>query len=178
MSLLGQRLLAVHDSLVEAALPHAFGGAIALAYCTQEPRGTRDLDVNVFVDPIRAAEALSALPDVVTVTDADVADATRDGQVRLWWEDTPIDVFLDIHQFHAEVAEDVRSVPFEGRTIPVLDCTALAVFKALFDRTKDWADIEEIIAAGALEAPRATAWLERILGPDSAAVARLKSLSG
>lgn len=177
MSLLGERLLAVHDSLTGAALPHAFGGAIALAYCTQEPRGTRDLDVNVFVDPVRAGEALSALPQAVAVSDADIATATREGQVRVWWEDTPIDVFLDIHQFHVEVAQDVRSVPFEGRTIPVLDCTALAAFKALFDRTKDWADIEEMLAAGALEAPRAIAWLERILGADSPVVSRLKSLA-
>lgn len=177
MSLLGRRLLAVHDSLTDAALPHAFGGAIALAYCTQEPRGTRDLDVNVFVDPVRADEALSALPKAVTVSDADVATAARDGQARVWWQDTPIDVFLDVHRFHAEVAQDVRSVPFEGRTIPVLDCTALAVFKALFDRTKDWADIEEIVTAGALEVPRALAWLERILGSDSPVVGRLKSLA-
>jgi hypothetical protein len=176
MSLLGRRLLAVHDSLGAAGMPHAFGGAIALAYCTQEPRGTRDLDVNVFVDPTRAGEALAALPAEVTVEDAEVAAAARDGQVRVWWEDTPVDVFLDVHQFHAEVAEDIRSVPFEGRTIPVLDCTALAVFKALFDRTKDWADIEEIAAAGALEGPRALAWLERILGADNATLTRLTSL--
>lgn len=45
------------------------------------------------------------------------------------------------------------------------------------DRTKDWADIEEIAAAGALEIPRAVKWLEQILGSDSAAGARLKSLS-
>jgi hypothetical protein len=177
MSLLGRRLLAVHDALTEAALPHAFGGAIALAYCTQEPRGTRDLDVNVFVDPVRAGEALAALPTEVTVSDADVGTAAREGQVRVWWDDTPIDVFLDVHRFHAEVAQDVRSVPFEGRTIPVLDCTALAVFKALLDRTKDWADIEEMAAAGALESRRAVAWLERILGRDSAVVGRLRSLA-
>jgi hypothetical protein len=89
----------------------------------------------------------------------------------------PIDVFLDIHRFHAEVSAGVRSVPFEGRIIPVLDCTALAVFKALFDRTKDWADIEEIVAAGALELPRAVIWLERILGSESPAANRLKSLT-
>jgi hypothetical protein len=177
MSLLGSRLLAVHDALTVAELPHAFGGAIALAYCTQEPRGTRDLDVNVFVDPTRAGEALSALPDPVTVTEADIATATNEGQVRVWWEDTPIDVFLDIHSFHAEVADGVRLVPFEGRTIPVLDCTALAVFKALFDRTKDWADIEEIVAAGALELPRAVVWLERILGSESPAANRLRTLT-
>lgn len=177
MSLLGLRLLAIHDSLTDAALPHAFGGAIALAYCTEEPRGTRDLDVNVFVDPVRAGEALSALPASVTVSTADVATATKDGQVRVWWEDTPVDVFLDIHQFHADVAEDIRSVPFEGRTVPVLDCTSLVVFKALFDRTKDWADIEATIAAEALDAPRAIAWLERIVGPDSPVVDRLNSLA-
>jgi hypothetical protein len=177
MSVLGERLLAVHDALTDAALPHAFGGAIALAYCTEEPRGTRDLDVNVFVGPVRAREALSALPDPVTVSDVDVATAAREGQVRVWWEDTPIDIFLDIHQFHAEVAGDVRSVPFEGRIIPVLDCTALAVFKALFDRTKDWADIEAIAEVGALERSRALMWLERIVGPDSQVVARMKSLT-
>jgi hypothetical protein len=121
MSLLGRRLLAVHDALDEAAFPHAFGGAIALAYCAEEPRGTRDLDVNVFVSPERARDALSALPAGVTVSDADVAAATGDGQVRVWWEDTPLDVFLDVHSFHAEIAQDIRFVPFEGRTIPVLD---------------------------------------------------------
>ena len=88
--------------------------------------------------------------------------------------------------------EDIRQIPVlpgdpvaeyarltEGvRTIPVLDCTALAVFQALFDRTKDWADIEEIVAAGALDLASAVVWLERILGPDSSAVDRLKSLVG
>jgi hypothetical protein len=178
MSLLGQRLLDVHDALSKAGLPHAFGGAIALAYCTEEPRGTRDLDVNVFVDPARAREVFAALPDAVTVTDANIAAVERDGQVRVWWEDTPIDVFLDVHRFHAEVADSVRQVAFEGREIPVLDCTALAVFKALLNRTKDWADIEEMIAADALNLPHAAAWVERLLGSESPIARRLKSLSG
>jgi hypothetical protein len=178
MSLLAQRLLDVHDALAEAKLPHAFGGAIALAYCTEEPRGTRDLDVNVFVDPARADEVLAALPNAVSSTDADLQRMEREGQARLWWEDTPIDLFLDIHSFHDEVALGVRLVPFEGRTIPVLGCTALTVFKALFDRTKDWADIEEMIAAGALDVSQATDWVERLAGADSPASRRLKSLAG
>jgi hypothetical protein len=177
MSLLAQRLLDVHDALSRAKLPHAFGGAIALAYCTREPRGTRDLDVNVFVDPSRADKVLAALPHGVTTTDADVLTAKREGQVRVWWEDTPIDVFLDLHRFHDEVAAGVRLVPFEDRTIPVLACTALAVFKALFDRTKNWADIEEIAAAGALDFTSAEAWLEQLVGADSPAARRLASLA-
>lgn len=178
MSLLARRLLDVHDTLSHAKLPHAFGGAIALAYCTGEPRGTRDLDVNVFVDPGRAPEVFAALPDMVRTTNTDLRALKQEGQVRVWWEDTPIDLFLDIHSFHDEVARGVRLVPFEGRTIPVLDCTALTVFKALFDRTKDWADIEEMAAAGTLDPSRALAWVERLVGSDSPAWRRLESLAG
>jgi hypothetical protein len=177
MSLLAERLLDLHSALSQAKLPHAFGGAIALAYCTEEPRGTRDLDVNVFVEPQRAGEVLAALPEMVTVTDADTRALEQEGQVRVWWEDTPIDLFLDIHRFHNEVAQGVQVVPFEGRTIPVLDCTALAVFKALFDRTKDWADIEEMATAGAFDLSRAEEWVERLVGSDGPAVGRLKSLA-
>ena len=60
MSVLGQRLLAIHEALTGGGIPHAFGGAIALAYCTEEPRGTRDLDVNVFVEPAAAESVLAA----------------------------------------------------------------------------------------------------------------------
>jgi hypothetical protein len=178
MSLLARRLLEIEDALSRAKLPHAFGGAIALAYCTEEPRGTRDLDVNVFVEPARGKEVFDALPDAVTVTGADLRAIEQEGQVRVWWEDTPIDLFLDIHSFHDEVARGVRLVPFEGRTIPVLNCMALAVFKALFDRTKDWADIEEMASAGALDFEQTAAWVERLVGAGSPVMRRLESLAG
>jgi hypothetical protein len=176
MSVLTDRLLEIHDALSRSRLPHAFGGAIALAYCTEEPRGTRDVDVNVFVDPERAAEALSALPKAVVVTDADIKAAEREGQVRVWWDDTPIDVFLDIHRFHQEVQDGVRWKPFAGRDIPVLGCTALVVFKVLFNRTKDWADIEEIVEMGAVDGPEAVAWVTRLLDGDDPVVDRLATL--
>ena len=178
MNTLIERLLAVHDALSEAKLPHAFGGAIALAYCTEEPRGTRDLDVNVFVEPSRAGEVLAALPDGTTVSGADIEAAEREGQVRVWWEDTPIDLFLDIHRFHTEVATGVRDMPFADRFIPVLGCTALVVFKALFDRTKDWADIEAVVEADTADLSEAHAWVERVLGPNDPIADRLSTLSG
>src|SRR5207244_13359334 len=111
MSELVSKLFAIHDSLTAAGFAHAFGGAIALAYCTQEPRGTRDLDVNVFAEPSRAGEVLAALPRAVTIGSADVRAAERDGQVRVWWEDTPLDVFLDVHSFHRQLAATVRLPP-------------------------------------------------------------------
>ena len=176
MSLLAQRLLAVHEALTQAKLPHAFGGAIALAYCTEEPRGTRDLDVNIFSQPRDAAKVLGALPDEVIVRPGDVETAEREGQVRVWWEDTPLDVFLNIHELHERFAGEVRWVAFEDHTIPVLGCTALIVFKALFNRTKDWADIEEIIEARAGDLPQAIEWLKGVLGPEDSIVERLVSL--
>lgn len=121
---------------------------------------------------------LRALPVDVEVDDTDVEAAEGEGQVRVWWQDTPIDVFLDLTDFHAEVAARREIVPFEGREIPVLQCTDLAVFKALFGRTKDWADIEEMVAAGTLEIPRVQASLERFSGADAPGLARLLELAG
>jgi hypothetical protein len=178
LSLLGERLLAVHDALDAAGYLHAFGGAIALAYCTGEPRGTRDLDVNVFTDPASAREVLRALPEGVEVHRKHIEAAEVDGQVRVWWGDTPVDLFLDLNDFHAEVAARRVIVPFEGREIPVLQCTDLAVFKALFDRTKDWADIEAMAAAGTLDIPRLQASLKRFSGADAPGIARLHRLAG
>ena len=175
MSTLGERLVALHDALDAAGIGHAFGGAIALAYCTEEPRGTRDLDLNVFVPPEDAERAFAALPESVLVRAADVAATQRDGQVRLWWDDTPIDVFFDVHAFHRHAAARVRRVPFEGANIPVLDCDSLAVFKALFNRTRDWADIEAMVEACAL-GDEALVWVRDLLGAEADQSRRLAGL--
>ena len=177
MSVLADRLIAIHDALSQARLPHAFGGAIALAYCTEEPRGTRDLDVNVFVRPDLAKDVFTALPDGVAWGAAELARTEADGQIRLWWQDTPVDVFLNVHRFHDEVAKGVREVPFSGRVVPVLGCTALAVFKALLSRTKDCADIEEMVAMGEMSLDDALAWLVQIVGSDDPAVTRMRALA-
>ena len=91
--------------------------------------------------------------------------------------ETPVDVFLDIPvPFHAELPARVANVPFEGSQIPVLDCTDLVVFKALFDRTKDWADVEEMLSAKSVDRDRATSALSRIVGADHPAIARLRNI--
>ena len=176
MSALGERLIAIHDALDAADLPHAIGGAIALGYCTLEARGTKDLDVNVFVTPDRVREVFAALPQGVEVSGLKLEQAERDGQVRIWWEQTPIDLFFNVLPFHGEVAKNVRQVPFGGRTIPVVGCTALAVFKAMFDRTRDWADIEAMVEAKAIDVVDAVTWVREIAGPDSPEAARLEAL--
>lgn len=178
MSLLGERLIAVHHALSDAGLAHAVGGAIALGYCTLEPRGTRDLDVNVFVEVARADEVLDALPEGVRVGEADRRIARRDGQVRVFWDETPVDVFLDAHPLQREAASRVRQVPFEGATIPVLACEDLARFKALFNRGRDWADLESMLEAGSIDGRAILDDLRAALGVDDPVVVRLSGLVG
>jgi len=163
---LADRMLAVHDALREANFPHAIGGAIALGYCTIEARGTQDVDVNVFVPTSRAREVMAAMPDGVRVRGQDVDAAERDGQVRLLWDDTPIDLFFSVLPFHDAVARNIRHVAFGDRTIPVLDCTALAIFKAFFGRSRDWVDIEAMIEARSLDVDEAIRWIREMLGDD------------
>jgi hypothetical protein len=173
VSELGDILFAVHSSLDRARIPHAIGGAIALGYCTLEPRGTRDLDVNVFVGTERAKEVLTALPDGIERSGLRLEQLERDGQARLRWGPTPVDVFLSVLPFHDHVAGQVRIVPFEGRSIPVLSCTALAVFKAMFARGRDWVDIEAMVEAGSIDLDEAIRWVTEMAGADSAEAGRL-----
>ena len=168
------RMLAVHDALRAAGLPHAIGGAIALGYCTLEARGTQDVDINVFVSPSRTREVFAALPDGVRVTARDLQLAERDGQVRLLWDATPIDVFFSVLPFHDEVERNIRHVSFGDRTIPVLDCTDLAVFKALFARPRDWVDIEAMVEARSLDVDEAMRWVREMVGDDP----RVEQLAG
>lgn len=176
MSELITKLFAIHDSLTAAGLPHAFGGAIALAYCTEEPRGTRDIDVNIFTDSSRGITVLAALPEAVSVTAADGGTVVREGQARLWWDDTPIDVFLNNHPLHDAVAAGVLWVPLNEREIPVLDCASLVVFKALFNRTRDWADIEAVAERSPRHIDQATSTIGELLGTQSPIYDRLDSL--
>ncbi len=170
------RVVAVSESLEQSGIPWALGGALALAYATNEPRGTRDIDVNVFVSSVNAAAVFAALPAGVAFTDADVVEAGMRDQVRLWWDSTPIDVFFAADQFHRDVASRCRVVPFEGHRINVLSAEDLAVFKALFDRTKDWADIDAMVESHAIDLQLAADRLGGLLGADPR-VGRLRTLT-
>ena len=86
---LAQRLLELHARLSKAGIEHAFGGAIALAYWTLEPRGTRDIDINLFVPAADSERALAALPEAIAHDRGTVERIARDGQIRLWWDDVP-----------------------------------------------------------------------------------------
>jgi len=164
---LSEKVLAIEAGFAKAAIEHAFGGAIALAYYAT-PRGTIDIDVNVFVPVERAADVVAALETlgVSTPTESEFTMLVRDGQVRLAWGRTPIDLFFAYDPFHAACLERRVRMPFaEGRDIHVLSAEDLVVFKTIFDRDKDWRDLRELAFAmeGALDRSAIDEWLGRIL---------------
>lgn len=176
MSILVEQILAIADSLTSAQVPHAFGGALALAYAVEEPRGTRDVDVNILLPVERASDVFGALPPDVVWTEEDLVVVVRDGQVRLFWDDTPVDLFFSTDRFHDAVARATRRVPLAGREISVLDPTHLTVFKAFFNRTKDWADIEAMIHVRSIHGDDALGWMDELFGPEDERTARLRLL--
>ena len=173
---LPEKMRAVHTGLRHARMDHAFGGALALAWCTEQARGTVDLDVNIFVGLDRVDEMLAALPAGIVTSPENRALLAGDGQARLWWGSTPVDVFLNTTDFHEQVAARVRWEPFDGVDLPFLSCEDLAVFKAFFNRTRDWADLEAMREAGTLDVPVIAGVLTTFLGADDRRIARLLSL--
>lgn len=170
------RVVAICAALDKHRIPWALGGALALAFATAEPRGTRDIDVNVFVGADQARMVFEALPRDVRYQRADITAARREDQVRLWWDDTPVDIFFAADRFHHDVADRCVTVPFSGRNIRVLCAEDLAVFKAMFDRSQDWVDIETMAAADAIDLEVAATRLQEVLGDDPR-VARLRTVA-
>ncbi|MCZ6709830.1 MAG: hypothetical protein O7B25_05660 [Gammaproteobacteria bacterium] len=177
MADLVQKIVEVHRHLALAELPHAFGGALALAWCTERARGTIDIDINVFVDVDACEGVFAALPAGVKVTRGDQKILRKEGQVRVWWEKTPLDLFLNTTPYHREVANRIRWEQFGGEMIPFIACLDIAVFKAFFNRSRDWVDIEEMQAAGTLDAGRVIRIMDEYLGSDDERIASLRRIS-
>jgi hypothetical protein len=174
---LPDKVLAIHRSLADARIGHAFGGALALAYYA-EPRATIDIDLNVFVDPEEHAAVHAALAPLGIGDDVDAAALARDGQCRWWWGRTPLDLFFAYDDLHVAMRSETRTVPFGDATIVVLAPEHLTVCKAVFDRPKDWLDIEQILVCEAdLDIAEVERWLTRIAGPSDRRTQRFAELA-
>ncbi len=87
-------------------------------------------------------------------------------------------MFTNTTEFHRAVAGRTVIHEFVSTPVPFLGCGDLAVFKAFFNRTKDWADIEEMIAAQTFDGDRVIGALVRHLGGSDERVDRLRTLLG
>jgi len=173
---LAQRVLAIDAAL--AKVPHAFGGALALAYYA-EPRATIDIDLNLFIPAARFREVAGPLSALgANGDDPAVAELVqREGQARVMWDSTPLDLFFAYDAFHDAAGRARRVVPFADRAIPILAPEHLVVCKAVFNRPKDWVDIDAMLAADAeMDAADVLRWVARIAGDEDPRFERVAAL--
>lgn len=174
-----EKALAIARAFDGAHIPHAFGGAIALAFAA-EPRATTDVDVNLFVPVARAGEVLTVLGSIgVPVDEPGLRERLdRDEQIRLRWSGTWIDLFFAYSPLHDACNERAQTVRVLGQSIRVLSAEDLGVFKVLFDRPKDWVDLEAIVLTRGerFDSSYVERWVTAVVGADDPRSTKLRAL--
>lgn len=169
----------IADALEQAKLPYAIGGALALAIAGV-PRGTVDVDVNVFIDIDRVSEVVTVLRNLGIEVDgaSAAAQARRDGMFVARWDGMRIDVFLPSIPFAHEAARTrIRVTDAEGWSGWFLQAEALAVFKLLFFRGKDVVDLERLVAVHpGLDHAYVRRWIVQMMGEDDERTRRWDAL--
>lgn len=154
---------------------HAFGGALAVGYYG-EPRATRDIDINVFVHSGEWPSLKRLLGPLHIDIEIDEKDLRRN-ELRLEWGSTPVHLFFSRDAMHEEMRRDIRLVPFDEGTIPLVAPEHLVARKVILNRPKDRHDIEQaLVATPSLDLRRVDSWLQRLAGDDDPRVARLNEI--
>ena len=155
------------DALEVSGLTYALGGAVA--YSTWgEPRATRDIDLNLWVEPHELPGAFDVLARAGVILDRARAEREaaerglfvgRHGEYR-------VDVFVPSIPFYADARTRRLRVRLAERDTWVLSAEVLAVFKMLFFRPKDLRDVERMLAVqrGRMDTAFIRRWLVEMLG--------------
>lgn len=125
---------------------YALGGAIALGYWGA-PRGTVDVDVTFFLPPDKPADCVWLLQDLGCEFSATAAvESLREhGFCRVSYTGMRVDVFLPIAPFYEAARARRKEVELGDLPVTIWDAESLAVFKMMFFRRKDLADVEQIL---------------------------------
>lgn len=137
-----QLAIALSDRQIE----YAIGGALALGFWG-EPRGTLDVDLTLFLSPSQPAKCVELLLDIGCDLEpvAALDSLTEHGFCKVKNQGTVLDVFLPIVGFYESARERRRSVKLGHQHIWIWDAETLVVFKMMFFRRKDLADVEQIL---------------------------------
>lgn len=139
--------LALVRSLADHEVSHALGGALALGLWAV-PRATMDVDLNAFVDDDDLDNLFSALEQLGIPVDREGCrgQVVREGMFVVHWGRIRIDIFLPSIEYAWQAERTRRRVEIENQPVWVLSPEALAVFKLLFFRAKDLADLQRLLA--------------------------------
>ncbi|MBI2932193.1 MAG: hypothetical protein HYY16_11125 [Planctomycetes bacterium] len=147
----------LEDVLEKLQLRRSYGGAIAYNYYGP-PRLTQDVDVLVLVPDMKAAafvEALAAAgcrhgdrdPQPIELR-AVLNDLRSKAHLAVFvCKGIRVEVFFPWHPFHHRVLDRSPQRDLEGRPIRIHAAEDLIIFKKIFDRPKDIADIKAILLA-------------------------------
>jgi len=125
---------------------YALGGAIALGYWGT-PRGTVDVDVTIYLPPDRPSDCIWLLDDIgCKFSAAEPLESLREhGFCRVTYAGMRVDVFLPIVPFYEAARTRRKRLGLPDQLITVWDAESLTVFKMMFFRRKDLADVEQIL---------------------------------
>jgi hypothetical protein len=159
----------IADALEEAGIDYAIGGALAYAYYGI-PRATNDIDLNVFPSSFAIPELVRALLHAGCEIDqprvVEQLSTGNDASARcLGWR---VDIFAPSLPVHESARERRVSHPLQGRSAQFLSAEDLMVFKILYYRTIDVADLERLILVqrDRLDTAYVRLWLDRLLPKD------------
>ena len=121
---------------------YALGGAIALSFWAL-PRSTVDVDVTVYLPADQPSQCVWLLQEIgCELATAKTLESLReDGFCRVTFAGLNVDVFLPIVTFYEVARGRRKSVPLAGKSVLIWDAETLAVFKMMFFRRKDLADV-------------------------------------
>lgn len=125
---------------------YAVGGAIALGYWGT-PRGTVDVDLTVYLPADKPSDCTWLLQDIgCELSAAEAVQSLREnGFCRASYAGMRVDVFLPTVPFYEAARVRRKRAALAGQPVMIWDAESLTVFKMMFFRRKDLADVEQIL---------------------------------
>jgi hypothetical protein len=134
------------QSLDSEGVDYSIGGAIALGYWAQ-PRGTLDVDVTIYLPPSQPTGCVRLLQTIGCEVKSQEAieSLTQHGFCQVEFGQRRVDVFLPVVPFYEQARLRRQRVSLNHQALMIWDAATLCVFKMMFFRRKDLADVEQIL---------------------------------
>jgi hypothetical protein len=134
------------SQLDAAGQDYAIGGAIALGFWGA-PRGTLDVDLTLYLPPEKPSHCIWLLQDLgcELASSAALESFREHGFCRVVHSGLNVDVFLPSSPFYATARARRKRVQLGDQGLWIWDAETLIVFKMMFFRRKDLADVEQIL---------------------------------
>jgi len=150
-------------------IPYAIGGAHAFGIWG-DPRGTYDVDINLFVNHDELDHALDVIEAEDVELDREAARAAdQSGDVIVGWHgDMRVDLFTPSIPFAWEAMEKAVRIRGPHGEAAFLSAESIAIFKLLFFRPKDLLDVEKLIEVqgNALDVGYIRSWIVDMMSED------------